>query len=430
MNQRIVALSIIIIVILVLIWGGIWYWRNQSKEKPPVTIETSEKPPVTIDTSTWLPYVVGHIQFRYPADWKIEEREITLGSIKQKNLFGFITQTALAQTQETTIEITLTPPTKQLETDVIKIGGEVRDCEELKTGFQCEEKIDIPIYTASKSDVILQTFNKLVKTFDIYFEVADIDTRMAIDDVKIRAVVFPNMTGEEFTEKYIRNCPPTRRTNCVPGICYSCIDVPEGEGRLFTKQEFKEFINEGPLGVYNYTVEAKGYRKMSSYSIKSEELRKFGDIMMMSPLSSAQGKPREDVPELREEYIRSLLKPGAVLVIGFVVDEFFLKPLAGVKVSIPKLNLTTETNARGFYFFNVPEYSGKIDSCEKMIETALGYTYSKDGFKIFEQYKDYPIKKEGDLIAPHYAMFEMINATMFYGTGKIIHEYMPHRACQ
>jgi len=419
-QKKVISLIIIFVVVLVLILGGIWYWQSQEQSQEGKVNLPKEKLPEKLDTSTWLPYVVGYIQFRYPADWKIEEREVTLGGIKQKNHFGFITQNALAQIPEITTEIILSPPTKQSEKDVIKIGGKVKNCRELKGSYKCVERIGVPIYTASKLNTVMQTFNNLVETFDTYFEVADLDTGMAIDRVRIAVKYVPVMTAEEFrtgTYKYCFECI-TKERDAIRRCSDKC---GVGEEKIFTdKHEFRRYLKTGPLGTYIYTVESEGYAIMSSYIIKSGKLHKFGNIMMMPPLSPA--------PELHEEYIRSLLKPRTVLVVGFVVDNVFRKPLGEVTVSIPKLNLTTKTNARGFYFFNIPEYSGRIDSCEKMIETALTFRYSKNGFKIYEHGQLYPVALQGpDVKKPFYLK---LNAAMFYGTGKIVHEYILPGACQ
>jgi len=417
MNQKKITLLIIIFVIaLVLISGGIWYWQSQEGKVKVSREKLSEK----LDTSTWLPYVIGYIQFRYPADWKIEEHEVTLGGIKQKNHFGFIARSALAQTPEITTEIILSPPIKKSEKDIIKIGGKVKDCRELGGNYKCVEKIGIPIYTASKSNIVVQTFDNLVEVFDTYFEVADLDTGIAIDQVKITVKYVPVMTTEEFrtgTYKYCFECI-TKERDAIRRCSDKC---GVGEEKFFTnKHEFRRYLKTGPLGTYVYTVESEGYAIMSSYIIKSGKLHKFGNVMMMSPLNPA--------PELHEEHIRSLLKPATVLAVGFVVDDISRKPLEGVIVSIPKLNLTTETNARGFYFLNIPEYSGRIDSCEKMIETALTFRYSKDGFKIYEHGQLYPVVLQGpDVRKPFYLK---LNAAMFYGTGKIVHEYILPGACQ
>lgn len=446
-QKKTASLIIIFIIVIVLALGGIWYWQSQKGKVE----DLEEKLPGKIDTSTWLPYVVGYIQFRYPADWEIEEHEVTLGSIKQKNPFGFITQNVLAQTQETATEITLTPPAKQSEKDIIKIGGKVKDCKELETGYKCEEKIDIPVYTASKSDTVLQTFNNLVNTFDIYFEVADVDTGIAIDNVKIIARYVP-IEYREYSDCF-NECVATERDakiRCAEKCggeteeFFRCTDECEAaekeaikkcpdkcgaeNEKVFTKEEFKKYLNEGHLGTYIYTVESEGYKTMSTHTIKSDELRKFGELMMMSPSNRIEDFFRTDVPELSKEYIQSLTKPGTALVMGFVVDEVLRKPLEGVRVNILKLNIATTTNARGFYFLNVSEYPGKIDSCQKLIETALTYTYSKDGFKTFERGENYPYNVEGVDVAKPF--FWGLNATMFYGTGKIIHEYIPPGACQ
>jgi len=381
-QKRTTSLIIIFIIVIALVLGGIWYWQGQKEKELPTTM----------DTSTWLPYVVGNIQFSYPADWKIEKREITLAGYEKKNYLGFVIPSALAEEQKTAIEITLTPILKQSEKDIIKIGGKIKSCDRLEPSYKCKEALGIPIYTLSVDDLVVQTLNKLTETFKIYFEVVDGDTGIAINNIQI-----------------VLN------------------------GRTMTKEEFKEYLQkEAPFEeriYFDILPEGDVYVPMKKVWIfKSRgELRETRNLYVMPTLAWQRGEPRTDIPELREEYIRSLLKPGTVLVIGFVVDDILYKPIEEVKVNIPKLNLNATTNARGFYFLNVPEYPGKIDSCEKLIETAITYVYSKDGFKTFERGQDYPVNVKGpDVREPYYVR---LNAIMFYGTGKIIHEYMPPGAC-
>ncbi|BCX15631.1 MAG: hypothetical protein KatS3mg097_523 [Candidatus Parcubacteria bacterium] len=278
-------------------------------------------------------------------------------------------------------------------------------------------------------------------TSDGYFEVMDVDTGFAIDNVKIIAKSFPKITLEEC--KKIADCkkhlynPNPREPSQEP--------VSPTEGMTFTKEEFKKYFKEGPEGLYFYTIEAEGYKRMNLHRVKLDKSEKFSDTIMMSPLSrSNNGRYRNDIPELREEYIRSLLKQGTVLVVGFVHDSYSGEPIAGVKVRIPKFNLVTTTNERGFYFFNIPEYSysnsGKnknnvienknnvIDyMCKEIMNTAITYIFSKDGYKTIERREAYPLNSNNynDELGP----YSKLNIEMVKGKGKIFNDIVLPGAC-
>ena len=287
-QKKTASLIIIFIIVIVLVLGGIWYWQSQKGK-----IEFPEG-----KVTNWLPYVVGNIQFSYPADWKIEKQEVTLASQEKENYLGFIIPSVLAEEQKTAIEITLTPPLKQSEKDIIKIGGKIKSCDRLESSYKCKEALGIPIYTLSVDDLVVQTLNKLPETFKIYFEVVDGDTGIAIDNVQIVL-----------------------------------------DGKTMTKEEFKEYLQqEAPFEERIYfDVLAEGYVPMKkTWIFKERKLRETRDLVNMPSLAWQRGERRTDIPELRDESIRSLLKPGAVLVVGFVVDDIFYKPLEGVKVSIPE----------------------------------------------------------------------------------------------
>ena len=117
-----------------------------------------------------------------------------------------ITRSYLAQIPGPIIEITLTPPIKQTEKDIIKIGGKIKSCKELNSDYSCEEKMEVPVYTASKSDIVLKTFKNLLNTFDIYFEIVDSDTNMFLNNVKIKVKYIPAIRDEEFRVGTYKNC--------------------------------------------------------------------------------------------------------------------------------------------------------------------------------------------------------------------------------
>lgn len=323
------------------------------------------------------------------------------------------------------------------ETKILGKNKEPSTLEDLKNADRINVDGYLDLRDNSFEALIVRVMAKKIKPYpilpdksDVYFEVVDIDTGIAIDNVKIIAKSFPKTTLEECQK--IANC---KKHLLQPRLSESYGEpVSSTEGMIFTKEGFKKYFKEGEEGLYFYTVEAEGYKTMNSWSVKSDKFSKFSEIMMMSPVSRVDyGEYREDVPELREEYIRSLLKQGTVLVVGFVVDDYSHKPIAGVKVGISKFKLTTMTNERGFYFFNIPEYSssnsGKnSDVCKEIMNTAITYVFSKDGFKTIERREEYP-KNYSNYKSELRKPYLMLNIAMFQGKGKIFDDRSIPGAC-
>ncbi|MFO0794735.1 MAG: SpoIID/LytB domain-containing protein, partial [Candidatus Brocadiaceae bacterium] len=100
-----------------------------------------------------------------------------------------------------------------------------------------------------------------------------------------------------------------------------------------------------PYGSYDYVFEAAGYRSMAvNFTVNNKSPR----------IISVYLDPLETPPELNPEFIASLHRPDATVIIGFVVDDNNGMPIADVQVGQNGDNSCTKTNDRGFFILNMP----------------------------------------------------------------------------
>ncbi len=100
-----------------------------------------------------------------------------------------------------------------------------------------------------------------------------------------------------------------------------------------------------PYGSYDYIFEAPGYHSMTTNLTVDNNSPHIINIYL---------DPLETPPELNPEFIMSLHRPDATVIIGFVVDDNTGMPIADVQVGEHGNNAGPKTNNRGFFILNIP----------------------------------------------------------------------------
>ncbi|RMH74616.1 MAG: hypothetical protein D6681_22925, partial [Calditrichaeota bacterium] len=100
-----------------------------------------------------------------------------------------------------------------------------------------------------------------------------------------------------------------------------------------------------PPGEYLLRVQAEGFSPLTApFTVEAEHSLSVDFFLDPVTLPS----------ELEPEYIRSLLRPEAMLICGFIVDEQTRRPLSGVQVTSPEAGVTTTSDARGYFRLYLP----------------------------------------------------------------------------
>jgi len=112
-------------------------------------------------------------------------------------------------------------------------------------------------------------------------------------------------------------------------------------------------------------VEAKGYRPISFFVAKEDR-----DVQIrLSPVAPP--------PEFSAESLAKLVAARFIAIVGFVSDEASGTALSGVRVASSELNVSSETNNRGFFALTAPEPRGYSSETALLIDV----TFEKKGYR-------------------------------------------------
>ena len=98
-------------------------------------------------------------------------------------------------------------------------------------------------------------------------------------------------------------------------------------------------------GSYDYVFEAAGYHSMAANFTVNNKSPRIINVYL---------DPLETPTELNPEFIASLHRPDATVIIGFVVDDNTGMPIADVQIGENGGNSCPKTNDSGFFILNIP----------------------------------------------------------------------------
>lgn len=145
---------IVVVVLAAVAGGGILLYT--AKQKMPATpVGEAQKPENVVkeETADWQTYQWGELEFKHPADWKVEE-----------NNYATAAEEAAGEPGEV-VGLTISPKNNTKDEDSILFGGRQFSC-----GFSefyapnCFTFYYVPIHTYSESPEILTVFYSLIKT--------------------------------------------------------------------------------------------------------------------------------------------------------------------------------------------------------------------------------------------------------------------------
>lgn len=141
--------KVIIVIGLFLIIAAIGYYfamrgdmNPQESNNTPVT----QTPTVVAGTQS---YKFSNVTFSYPEEWKTEPHFRTRPNGKDL------------------VDVTLIPPVKNNDNDVIVVGGYQLTCSNLDQSYTCKEMGGVPVYTKSKLPSLLKVLDEVVDSAKI-----------------------------------------------------------------------------------------------------------------------------------------------------------------------------------------------------------------------------------------------------------------------
>lgn len=138
------VIQIVIVLIAVAIAGvGLYMLQKEGRHALPHQNATSTPitATTTVDTTTWKSRSFNEVTFKYPSDWTV------------------VPQTGTGANAKIVVTLTLVPPNKVTDNDVIVIGGNKLTCVDLNATHTCKEAFTIPVYTKSTSTLIISVLN-------------------------------------------------------------------------------------------------------------------------------------------------------------------------------------------------------------------------------------------------------------------------------
>lgn len=172
-------------------------------------------------------------------------------------------------------------------------------------------------------------------------------------------------------------------------IIPSSIEVRQRENKeVFNKITEREVTANGtvniPLvnGTYDITVMANGYSPMTSFfQLHNQSLNVNFNLEPLVPIK-----------ELTSEFIQSLHRNDAMVIVGFIVDDFSGKPLSGVNIFSNDNIMNTTSQSNGFFklILPLPESENSVSDRNKLLFEKSDY--------ITESRKNFDMYPQGDII--------------------------------
>lgn len=166
--------------------------------------------------------------------------------------------------------------------------------------------------------------------------------------------------------------------------------VQRGDVKINLRFNKKQISKNGTIlipidnGTYDITVEAQGFKPMSSYfKLGNQSLKVNFNLVPIVPTK-----------ELSSNYIQPLHRPDAMIVVGFVVDDYSGNPLDSVLIYSEDKKAKTYSKKNGFYQLVLP-----LPESEKTA-AARGTVYFKKKNYTTEVRQNFDIFPNGDIIIP------------------------------
>ncbi len=135
-------------------------------------------------------------------------------------------------------------------------------------------------------------------------------------------------------------------------------------------------------GLYDITVRKAGYLPMSTFfDLKNNDLKVNFNL-----------EPITEKEELSSQYITTLQRPDALVVVGYVVDDQSGKPLANVNVQPADKVAFAITDKNGFFQFHLP-----LPSVKESVAKRNKLYFQKEGYTT-EVRSNFDIWPNGDMI--------------------------------